>query len=142
MTELAGKCLCGAVRFRVLADPLAVRVCWCRDCQHIAANGTVNVTVPTTAVEVSGELRDFTSVADSGNRVLRRFCPVCGTHLFAGSSARPHLTVVRVGNLDDPSCLRPTTNIWAASAPSWACIDDSLERVEHQPAPPQPSPPK
>ncbi len=142
MTDLAGKCLCGAVRFRVAAEPVATRVCWCRDCQHIAANGTVNVTVPTEAIEVSGELRDFTSAADSGNQVLRRFCPVCGSHLFASSSARPHLTVVRVGNLEDPSCVRPTINIWSASAPEWACLDAALERVERQPVPPQMSPAK
>jgi hypothetical protein len=45
--------------------------------------------------------------------------------------------VVRVGNLEDPSCVRPTTNIWSASAPAWACLDAALERVERQPVPPQ-----
>lgn len=24
-------------------------------------------------------------------------------------------------------------NIWAASAPAWACLDPGLERVDHQP---------
>ena len=47
--------------------------------------------------------------------------------------------VVRVGNLDDPSSIRPTMNIWAGSAPGWACLDAALERVEHQPQPPRPA---
>ena len=137
MTERAGSCLCGDVQYRITAEPIATRICWCRDCQRTAANGTVNVIVPTIAVACSGELSEFTVTADSGNQVRRRFCPKCGSHMFANSSSRPQFTVVRVGTLDDPSSVRPTANIWADSAPAWACLDPALERVEHQPAPPQ-----
>jgi hypothetical protein len=102
----------------------------------LAANGTVNVLVPTNALEISGELSEFTSAADSGNQISRRFCPRCGSQLFANSSARPHFTVVRAGNFDDPSSVPPVMNIWAGSAPRWACMDAGLERVEKQPSPP------
>ena len=139
MTGRNGHCLCGAVSFHLAAEPITTRVCWCRDCQHLAANGTVNAVVPTGALEIVGELSEFTSTADSGNRITRRFCPRCGSHLFANSSARPQFTVVRAGNLDDPSSVRPAMNIWASSAPKWACIDAALEHVEKQPSPP-PSP--
>ena len=139
MTERNGHCLCGAVSFRLTAEPITTRVCWCQDCQHLAANGTVNALVPTNALEISGELSEFISTADSGNQMSRRFCPRCGSHLFSNSSARPQFTVVRAGNFDDPSSVRPVMNIWASSAPQWACIDATLERVEQQPSPP-PSP--
>ena len=75
---------------------------------------------------------------DIGNTVRRKFCPTCGSHLFADSSGRVGLTVVRTGTLDDPSAIRPVANIWSASAPAWACLDASLERIEHQPLPPKP----
>jgi hypothetical protein len=52
------------------------------------------------------------------------------------SSARPQFRVVRAGNLDDPSSIQPTTNIWASSAPSWACLNPALEQVTRQPLPP------
>jgi hypothetical protein len=136
MTERLGKCMCGAVRFRLAAEPLTTRVCWCRDCQYLAANGTVNVLVPTEAVQIEGELSEYSKAADSGNQLLRRFCPTCGTHLFGNSSARPQFTVVRVGALDDPSSVQPVMNIWTRSAPSWACLDPALDRAEQQPAPP------
>ena len=138
MTERKGHCLCGAVSFRFLTEPVGTRICWCRDCQYLAANGTVNVVVPTEALEISGEVGEFSSAAASGNQLRRRFCPRCGTQLFANSSARPQLTVVRAGTLDDPSSVKPTMNIWASSAPTWACLDSSMERVEKQPAPPPP----
>lgn len=74
--DITGHCLCGAVRYRVGAVPLASRSCWCRLCQYIGAgNATVNVCLPSNAVTIDGELHDFRSVADSGNIMHRRFCP-------------------------------------------------------------------
>ncbi|PTU32656.1 GFA family protein [Stenotrophobium rhamnosiphilum] len=140
MTERTGHCLCGAVSFKLTAEPLATRICWCRDCQHLASNGTVNLLVPTEALAISGTLSDYIKIADSGNEITRQFCPSCGTHLFAKSSGRPQFRVVRVGNLDAPSSIQPHMNIWASSAPTWACLDVALERVEQQPLPPKPSP--
>lgn len=140
MTERTGRCLCGAVTFTLAADPVATRICWCRDCQHLAANGTVNLVVAAESLTVSGPLAEHTKTADSGNQVTRQFCPTCGTHLFAKSNARPQFRVVRAGNLDDPSSIQPGMNIWSSSAPSWACMDPSLERVEQQPLPPKPAP--
>ena len=136
MSERNGRCLCGAVHYRLSADPVLARLCWCRDCQHFSGNGTANMLVLSAALEVSGKLTEHISTADSGNQIVRRFCPSCGSHLFANSSARPLLTVVRIGTLDDPSSVQPTANIWALSAPTWACLDADLERVEQQPAAP------
>jgi hypothetical protein len=136
MTTRSGQCLCGGVRFTIAAEPSAVRICWCRDCQHIAANGTVNMLVDSAALSVTGTLAEHKKLAASGAEVTRQFCPGCGSHLFARSSTRPQFVVVRVGNLDDPSSVRPTMNIWAASAPEWACLDASLARAEGQPLPP------
>lgn len=141
MTERTGQCLCGAVRFTLTTEPLVTRVCWCRDCQHLAANGTVNAIVETQGLTVSGALSEYTNIAASGNELSRSFCPNCGTHVVARSSARPQFRVLRVGNFDEPSSLRPSMNIWTASAPSWACLDQTLEQVEHQPTPPRQPPP-
>jgi hypothetical protein len=136
MTERTGQCLCGAVRFRLTTEPLTTRVCWCRDCQRLSANGVVNMLVPTDAIQASGHLSEFTRTADSGNTIRQRFCPTCGSPVFANSSARPQVTAVRAGALDDPSSVRPTMNIWCSSAPAWACLDSGLEQLERQPAPP------
>lgn len=138
MHERTGKCLCGAVTFKLATEPLATRICWCRDCQHLSANGLANLLVATEGLTISGSLSEHTKKSDSGNDVTRQFCPTCGTHLFAKSSARPQFRVVRVGNLDDPSTVKPSVNIWASSAPAWACLDPVLERVERQPTPPKP----
>ena len=134
--NITGGCLCRAVRYSISAAPIVTRVCWCRVCQYVGAgSGTVNVCFPSAAIEVSGELREYHRVADSGNPMLRRFCPQCGTHLFTGTTARPHLTFVRAGTLDDPELARPAMTIWTSSAPSWACFDERIPKVERQPPP-------
>jgi len=134
--NITGGCLCGAVRFSSTAAPITTRTCWCRVCQYIGAGGaTVNVCFPSQAVAVSGELREYRSVADSGNPMVRRFCPQCGTHLFSDSAARPHLTFVRAGTLDDPELAQPAVTAWTTSAPSWACFDERIPQVERQPPP-------
>ena len=140
MTERTGHCLCGAVRFTLLGEPTTARICWCRDCQHISGNGTVNMIYPAEALSFTGTLSEYVSTADSGNAITRQFCPSCGSQLFAKSSARPQFRVVRVGNLDDPSSVKPSANIWAASAPGWACMDANIEQVAQQPLPPGVSP--
>jgi len=133
---ISGGCLCGAVRYRTEADPIITRMCWCRVCQYLAlGNAAVSVCFPTEGMSITGDMRDFVSVADSGNRMHRRFCPNCGTQLFSEAEARPHLIFVRAGTLDDPEIARPAATIWTASAPSWACIDETLPKWEGQPPP-------
>ncbi len=134
--DITGGCLCGAVRYRSGSAPIVTRVCWCRLCQYLGAgSATVNACFPTATFTVTGELRDYASVADSGNVMHRRFCPACGTPLFSEAEARPHLIFVRVGSLDKPEIARPAATIWTSQAPSWACFDPELPAVEGQPPP-------
>ena len=134
--EVTGGCLCKQVRYRITAAPIVTRICWCRDCQYLAAGGgTVNVCFPTSAITIEGEMKDYRSVAESGNVMHRRFCPSCGTSLFSEAEVRPHLIFVRAGTLDDREVARPAATIWTSAAPSWACINDSLLKIERQPPP-------
>jgi hypothetical protein len=134
--EVTGGCLCKQVRYRITAAPIVTRVCWCRACQYLGAGaGTVNVCFPSNAITIEGELKDYRAIADSGNVTHRRFCPSCGTPLFSEAEVRPHLIFVRAGTLDDPEIAKPAANIWTSSAPRWACMDESLPKIERQPPP-------
>jgi hypothetical protein len=134
--EVTGGCLCKQVRYRITAAPIVTRICWCRLCQYLASgSGTVNVCFPSNAITIEGEMKDYRSLADSGNVMHRRFCPSCGTALFSEAEIRPHLVFVRAGTLDDPEIAKPAATIWTSSAPSWACISESLPKIEQQPPP-------
>lgn len=138
MKLIEGGCICRAVRYTATAEPLTVRACWCRVCQYIAAgNASVNLAFERSAVTLTGELRDFPLVADSGNHMHRRFCPQCGVHVTSEAAERPHLIILRAGTLDEPRRFRPLGNIWVSEAPAWAHIDPSLPQFPGQPPPPQ-----
>ena len=128
-------CLCRGIRYRLTGEPVISRICWCRDCQHLAGNGTVNAIFPAASIEIQESPSEYVGVADSGHQVRRRFCPHCGSHLFADTTGRAALTVVRVGTLDDPSSISPVANISSSSAPVWACMNPALHGMEKQPQP-------
>ena len=133
---ITGGCLCKAVRYEIAAPPLVTRFCWCRVCQYFATgNAAVSAAFAKSAIKVTGEPRDYRGVADSGSIMHRGFCSVCGTHMFSEAEQRPHVVFVRAGTLDDPELAQPSATIWTASAPSWACIDESLPRIDGQPPP-------
>jgi hypothetical protein len=93
----------------------------------------------TAGFTVTGTTSSHRFEADSGNVIHREFCGSCGTPLFSRAEVRPHLVGVRVGALDDPEQAPPEMTIWTASAPSWACISETLPRMEGQAPPPKAS---
>jgi hypothetical protein len=42
---------------------------------------------------------------------------------------------VRSGTLDDREIAKPSATIWVSAAPTWACMDDRIPRIERQPPP-------
>ena len=136
-TAIQGGCLCGAVRFVASAEPVVARLCWCRLCQYYGSgNATLNLAFARDAVNLSGELADYASIADSGNHMHRRFCPRCGTQVTSEAEERPHLIVLRAGTLDDPSIVSPQMQIWTSQAPSWVQFDQALPQFPGQAPPP------
>lgn len=137
MSAYGGRCGCGRVTLEIAGEPALVRQCWCRQCRRIAAGSPANnAAFRTEDVTIAGELASHTYVAASGNALTQWFCPSCGVHLTAQSSARPHLLTVRFGVLDEPHRLKPDTAIWTDDAPAWAVIDPTLDHHPRQPPPP------
>ncbi|WP_296676213.1 GFA family protein [Novosphingobium sp.] len=132
-----GRCACEAVSLQIQAEPLAIRQCWCRQCQTIAAGSpTNNAVFPAEAVTISGPLASSSWIAASGNTLTHTFCPHCGTQIFAQSSARPAFKTVRLGVIEEPHDLQPQAIIWTDEAPNWAIFDPGLKQFARQPPPP------
>jgi len=132
-----GQCNCGAIRAEISGEPVATRQCWCRQCQKAAAGGpTNNAMFESAAVDVEGPVAKWNYTAASGNTLTMAFCPNCGNHVFAQSSARPQFTTFRIGFLDEPHGLSPKIAIWTSEAPAWAMIDPGMESWPRQPPPP------
>ncbi|WP_416378966.1 GFA family protein [Bosea sp. (in: a-proteobacteria)] len=133
--RLTGRCLCGSVSFEAAGPIVAARQCWCRVCQSLSCgSGSNNIIVQSKDIRTSGQLSEYRSIADSGSRMVRSFCPTCGTPVFSASEGRPDLMVIRTGTLDNPEIAAPEAVIWTSSAPSWACIDKTIPSFSVQPA--------
>ena len=82
--------------------------CHCRDCQRETGGGQA-ATVMFTAEDLemkSGSPKVFAIQGETGHEALRRFCPDCGSYLFAGSTGRADFVGVQAGSLDDPSVFK------------------------------------
>jgi hypothetical protein len=123
MAEYSGGCLCGAVRYVARAEPFNVMICHCRLCRKATGQPFfARAIFPTDQVEVQGE----TSGYASSEEVVRRFCPRCGSGLFAGRVSRPERMAVALGSLDEPDALAPQAHIWASRRLSWMERLDAL----------------
>jgi len=119
-----GGCLCGAVRYRVTAEPQISCYCCCTTCQ----GATGAPAVAWIAVPESG----FAIVAGAPGRyesspgVVREFCAGCGTALTYRNPAYPDgrfrseaLVAVTSVTLDDPGAFPPTEVFHGNELPAW-----------------------
>ena len=132
--KIEGGCLCGKVRYSADVEPTLVGVCHCKNCQK--ASGTafrVVFAVPTPALSVQGALKTFNDHGDSGNTVHRRFCPECGSAITTEREARPDVTIVTAGTLDDSSWVKPGMQIFCDSAQSWVHLGGDMKTFPRMP---------
>jgi hypothetical protein len=103
--SLEGGCACGALRYKLTADPLIVHACHCRDCQRLTGSAFVtNIWIERKFVETGSAVpKSFKLTAGSGKHHEVFFCDRCGTYLWSKYYASPGDTLlVRVGTLDHP----------------------------------------
>ncbi len=122
--EAQGGCLCGAIRFRVTAKPLAAYYCHCRMCQRNGGGPFMaGATVP---------IEDFTFTKgkpvayESSPGNVRLSCGTCGSPLGMQAAESPTLAEFCLGQLDDPNAIKPEFHFHTASAVSWCHMADDL----------------
>lgn len=125
---LSGGCLCGSVRYEYAGVPEGATYCHCPDCKRTTGSAfSVGVRMRSAELHiVSGSVKDYTKIGDSGNEITRQFCPDCGSPLFTREPACPHLVWVKAGSLDNPELIEPTHQIWTEMAVGWANINPTL----------------
>ena len=134
MPEMKGGCLCGKVRYSANADPIFVGVCHCRDCQRWSGSAfTAEIGLPSPTLQVEGTLTTFTSTADSGKKIFRRFCPSCGSSVVTEVEAMPGLSMVGSGTLDDNSWVKPGMQIFCDSSQAWVHLSGEMTSFPRMP---------
>jgi hypothetical protein len=120
---VTGGCLCGQTRFIAVGEPVNVRICHCGLCRK-ASGGLMygRAIFRAEDLERSGE----TNTHPSSARLLRHFCPQCGTLVYTEPVDRPGYWAVSLAALDAPEVLPPEMHIWVSSKLAWLTLDDGL----------------
>lgn len=130
-----GGCLCGSVRYRITQPLLAVVACHCKNCQKQAGSALSIIAVAARpALEIQGELATYEDRGSSGQTVLRRFCPRCGSPIISdmASAEAQGMIFVKAGTLDDSRDLQPSAHFWTASAQAWFPFADGMVCLERE----------
>jgi len=131
----SGGCLCGALRYETVAEPMSQGHCYCADCRKASGSGFVPfMNFRSADVRFRGEARQFRSRAWNGGEAVRNFCPICMSLVFGGEIGLSDSFTIYAGSLDDPSRFRPTLAIFAEGRPAWALIPPGLTVFDRMPA--------
>lgn len=128
-----GGCACGAIRYEIAAEPMAMSDCQCRQCQHDSGTGHQSHLTFRAAATVHGKASHWTMVGDGGTRKTRGFCPTCGAPVYIAFPDMPEIFIVTPGSLDDPGRYQPQMVFWTAAGHAWDCHDPALRRFDKMP---------
>ncbi len=126
-TRRTGGCLCGAVRYVAVGEPVLSGYCYCADCRKASGSGFIPfMGFPAGALTFSGRTRQFTSKSARGGDAVRNSCPVCGGLVFGGVVGKDDSHTIYAGSLDDPSSFHPTIAIFNRDRPAWVALPPGL----------------
>ena len=125
--KISGGCLCGEIRYETTREPVFQLLCYCTDCQTVSgAGGYAAYGVPIDSIELTGGTpARYDVTADSGRINSRRFCPKCGTRVWAQLDEQGVASVNGL-TLDERDHFQPQATHCVESAPGWCQIDGRL----------------
>ena len=102
-----GGCLCGAVRYTTIGEPVGTAVCHCRYCQ-LNTGTAFGISVFFKQDQVTfnkGECRSYTFETESGNTITTFRCEGCGTLVYSQPSYKRLRDFVCIagGTFDPPT---------------------------------------
>jgi hypothetical protein len=131
---LTGGCMCGAVRYRISAAPVATGLCHCDRCrpQSGSAFSTV-IIIKRSTIEIEGQTAIFADVGSSGRSVARRYCPRCGSPLTVEPDVAPDLMFVKVGGIDTNEWFQPMMELFVGRRRPWITSVPGAQQFEGNP---------
>jgi hypothetical protein len=121
-----GGCLCGAIRYRVSAEPVATTLCHCRSCRR--ASGGTNVAWAVFNRADFRWLSGYPRAYSSSPGLEWLYCRDCGSLVGYRRASRPEHMDITTGTLDDPGLFPPAVEIWLEHKIDWETLDPKLPK--------------
>jgi len=131
--KIDGQCHCGFITYEAEIDPEKVMICHCTDCQSLSGSAfrTVALTREGGFRVLSGAVKTYVKVAESGAGRPQGFCPECGSPIYSTSEGdEPKVYSIRLGTSRQRRELVPKLQIWCRSAQPWLGTVADIPKVE------------
>lgn len=120
MRERQGSCRCGRVSFVVKGKATRIGICHCKDCRVESGSAFTYFGI--------WPADQFTTAGDTTVFEGRRFCPFCGSRLFAYNETEAE---IKFGSLSDaPTDLVPVYELWVKRREPWLAPIDGAEQFD------------
>ena len=115
---LTGRCMCGAVTYKVTENPMVDGLCHCNRCRPQSGRASTIIFIHRSAMTITGETVVFDDIGTSGRRA-RRHRPRCGSPLTTEPDLTPDLMMVKVGTLDSNEWFHPVWELFVGRRRPW-----------------------
>ena len=120
MAQREAKCVCGALKAKVIGDPVRNSVCHCLACKRrTGAAFSWNIHYPEDQVQIAGEAAVFTRVSDEGRWARFHFCATCGVTVYYRIELRPEVISIPAGTFADPDLPAPLVEVYEERRCPW-----------------------
>ncbi len=124
----SGRCLCGAVGFRVTGPLRDVVNCHCHRCRRFTGHHLAASSADVADVEIDDVERQLTWYLPA-EEAGYAFCRRCGSSLFWRGSSTPDRLSICAGTLEPPTGLRTVEAWWVSEASDYAVRPDLPEHA-------------
>ena len=127
--ELKGKCLCGAVKYKLSEKPLFTQACHCKDCKILTGSSyVINSSVLENTLITEGEISSTIKLqAGSGKSVRIFFCNKCGSYIYTDYESAIGRLNVRTKTLEKSEEFPPQAHIFTKDKDEWV----NLSNIKH-----------
>ena len=124
--ELKGKCLCGAVKYKLSEKPLFTQACHCKDCKVLTGSSyVINSSVVENTFSIEGEISSTIKLqAGSGKYVQMFFCNKCGSYIYTDYESAIGRLNVRTKTLEKSEEFPPQAHIFTKDKDEWVNLSN------------------
>lgn len=121
ITERTATCACKNIEITLSANPDAVIVCSCTECQRRtgSAFGISAYYSESKLASKSGETNSYKRISDSGEQLEFFFCVNCGTSVWWIADIAPGYLAASGGCFADPEFPVPLMSFWEETKHPW-----------------------
>jgi hypothetical protein len=126
-----GGCGCGALRYRLVSEPMFVHCCHCLNCQRQTGSAfVINLLIEADRLALLAGTAQPVDVPRDDGSVQRIFrCAQCQVAIFS-EYGRREVRFVRAGTLDEPTEITPDVHIFTRSKVGWVILPQQVPAFE------------